>query len=54
VRKRSVGVFGVGGGKFALGLRFVLGFRVMRLMELREGNIANVSCWGGKPPQPGA
>ncbi len=37
---RSVGVLGVGGDKL------LLGFRVKRLMGLREGNVANARCWG--------
>ncbi len=40
---RSVGVLGAGGEKL------LLGFRVKRLMGLREGNVANARCWGINP-----
>ncbi len=40
---RSVDVLGAGGKKL------LLGFRVKRLMGLREGNVANARCWGINP-----
>jgi hypothetical protein len=40
---RSVGVLGAGGEKL------LSGFRVKRLMGLREGNVANARCWGINP-----
>ncbi len=39
----SVGVLGVSGDKCWLGLR------AMRMMGLRESNIANAMCWGITP-----
>ena len=40
---RSVGVLGAGGEKL------LLGFRVKRLMGLREDNVANARCWRINP-----
>jgi hypothetical protein len=43
ILRRSVGVLSAGGEKL------LLGFRVKRLMGLREGNVANARCWGINP-----